>query len=110
VDNVTAQQFEAKLHSNLTEIVRRLKLGEFRFSRLRPVFIPKPNSDKDRMICIPIVRDRLVQRVITQYITSKKMFPIYNSSSFGFIKGRGTRDAIQAVIRLREKYDWCLFF
>jgi RNA-directed DNA polymerase len=108
VDNVTALQFAAKLDPNLAEIARRLKLGEFRFSRLRPVFIPKPNSDKERMICVPIVRDRLVQRVIVQYITSKKLFPIYNSSSFGFIKGSGTRDAIQAAVKLREKYDWCL--
>jgi group II intron reverse transcriptase/maturase len=108
VDNVTAQQFAAKLDPNLAEIARRLKQGDFGFSRLRPVFVPKPNSDKERMICVPVVRDRLVQRVITQYLTSKKLFPIYNSSSFGFIKGRGTREAIQAVVKLREKYDWCL--
>ncbi len=60
------------------------------------------------MICIPTVRDRLVQRVIGQYISAKKLFPIFNSSSFGFIKDRGTREAIEAALKLRERYDWCL--
>jgi group II intron reverse transcriptase/maturase len=108
VDNVHAQQFAAKLDSNLAEIVRLLREGKYGFSRLRPVFVPKPNSDKERMICVPTVRDRLVQRVIGQYLTEKKLFPIYNSSSFGFIKGRGTREAIDAAVKLRGQYDWCL--
>lgn len=108
VDNVTAQQFAAKLESNLSEIARCLKQGKFGFSKLRPVFLPKPNSDKERMVCIPTVRDRLIQRVIAQYITSRKLFPIYNSSSFGFIKGRGTHEAIETVVKLRGKYGWCL--
>jgi RNA-directed DNA polymerase len=108
VDNVSALQFAAKLDSNLAEIVCRLRQGKYGFSKLRPVFVPKPNSDKERMICVPTVRDRLIQRVIVQHLTSKKLFPIYNSSSFGFIKGRGTREAIETAVRLREKYDWCL--
>lgn len=108
VDNVTALQFAAKLDSNLSNIARSLKAGKFGFSKLRAVFIPKPNSDKERMICIPTVQDRLVQRVIVQYLNSKRFFPIYNSSSFGFIAGRGTRDAIHSVVRLRAQYPWCL--
>jgi RNA-directed DNA polymerase len=108
VDNLTALQFAAQLDTNLSDLARLLKQGKFRFSRLRAVFIPKPNSEKERMICIPTVRDRLVQRAILQYITSKRSFPIYNSSSFGFIKDLGTSEAISAVVRLRGKYDWCL--
>lgn len=107
-DRVTAEQFAMKLDPNLARIAHDLRKGTFNFSKLRPVFVPKPNSDKERMICIPTVRDRLVQRVVAQYITSKKLFPIYNSSSYGFIKGRGTREAIEAATRLREKYEWCL--
>jgi RNA-directed DNA polymerase len=107
-DLVTAQQFAANLDSHLSQLARSLQKGTFGFSKLRPVFIPKPNSDKERMICIPTVRDRLVQRVICEYITSKKLFPIYNSSSFGFIKGRGTQEAIKRVVQLRGEYKWCL--
>lgn len=107
-DNSTAQQFASKLDLHLSEITRRVKKGELGFSKLRAVFIPKAGSDKERMICIPTVQDRLVQRVILEYVVSKKLFPIENSSSFGFIKGKGTREAIQRAVELREKYAWCL--
>lgn len=108
VNNVSADQFSAKLDPNLGDIVRRLRNGSYGFSKLRAVFIPKPHSDKERLICIPVVQDRLVQRVISDYLTTQKIFPIYNSSSYGFIKGRGTREAINAVVKLRAKYEWCL--
>jgi group II intron reverse transcriptase/maturase len=108
VDNVSAAQFAQKLDSNLDGLARSLREGKFGFSKLRAVFIPKPDSEKERVICVPTVKDRLVQRVISQYITSKKVFPIYNSSSFGFIKGLGTREAINKVVTLRGKYQWCL--
>jgi len=42
------------------------------------------------------------------YLVEKKKFPIYNSSSYGFIKGRGTQSAIARALLLRSKYDWCL--
>ena len=108
IDKVSSLQFAAKLDSNLSETTRSLKNGTFGFSKLRAVFIPKPNSVKERLICIPTVRDRLIQRVIAEYIISRKIFPIYNSSSFGFIRDVGTKDAVHAVIALRGKYSWCL--
>jgi group II intron reverse transcriptase/maturase len=107
-DNITAEQFLARLDSNLAGIARRIRQGQFGFSTLRPVFVPKPDSDKERIICIPTVCDRLVQRVIAEYVTARRLFPIYNASSFGFIKGLGPRDAIATVIKLRQEYDWCL--
>jgi RNA-directed DNA polymerase len=108
IDRVTAQQFQAKLDTNLNDIVSRLQRGEYGFSKLRTVFIPKPDSDKERVICIPTIRDRLVQRAIATRIGSKKLFPINNASSFGFIKGLGPKSAIDRAIDLRGKYDWCL--
>ena len=40
-----------------------LALGHYKFSNLRPVLLKKRNG-KDRLICIPTVRDRVVQRAI----------------------------------------------
>src|SRR5947199_9511926 len=77
-------------------------------SRLRPVFIRKLNSDKERVICIPTVRDRVVQRAIVHYLDSSKRLPIYNPSSFGFIKGQGTKKAIDKAVELRSLYEWCV--
>jgi RNA-directed DNA polymerase len=108
IDNETAQKFGAKLDNNLSNIVRQLGEGRYGFSKLRVVFIPKQDSDKERVICVPTVRDRLVQRAIVEYVTSRSIFPINNNSSFGFIKGLGPQKAIKRALELRAKYDWCL--
>jgi group II intron reverse transcriptase/maturase len=108
IDHVTAEQFSAKLDSNLEEICLRLRKGNYGFSGLRAVFVPKPNSDKERLICVPTIKDRIVQRAICDYLNSRSSFPIYNASSYGFIAGRGTREAVSSVVKLRSKYDWCL--
>jgi RNA-directed DNA polymerase len=87
---------------------KSLRDGTYGPSRLKAVFIPKPNSDKERLICIPTVRDRVVQRAVVDYLVTNKKLPIYNSSSYGFIKGRGTQAAISRAITLRSTHDWCL--
>src|ERR1700722_2434998 len=107
-DKESARQFGAKLDSNLDHIVHQLREGRYAFSKLHVVFIPKQNSDTERVICIPTVRDRLVQRAIGEYLTSRSVFPINNTSSFGFIKGMGPPSAIERALELREKYNWCL--
>lgn len=108
IDNESAKQFAANLDSNLDHVAKRLHDGSYGFSRLRPVFIEKPGSKKERVICIPTVRDRLVQRTIVKYLASSRRIPIRNSSSFGFIKGLSTADAIARAVELRSVYEWCL--
>jgi RNA-directed DNA polymerase len=105
IDNESAKQFASNLDANLGEIRKRLLTGTYGFSRLRPVFIRKPNSEKERVICIPTVRDRIVQRAIVHYLDSSKKLPIYHPSSFGFIKGQGTKKAIDKAVEL---YEWCV--
>jgi RNA-directed DNA polymerase len=108
IDNITASAFAANLDYNLAILARRLRQGHYGPSALKAVFIPKPNSDKERMICIPTVRDRLVQRAIIAYLDKTKKFPIYHSSSFGFLPRRGTQAAIEAAVDYRQSFDWCL--
>lgn len=108
IDNVTALGFAANLDHNLTVLARRLRQGLYGPSPLRAVFIPKPNSDKERMICIPTITDRVVQRTIAAYLTEQKKLPIYNSSSFGFLRDLGTKAAIDAAVEHRRSHDWCL--
>jgi RNA-directed DNA polymerase len=107
-DYITASGFAANLDDNITKLAARLRRGHYGPSPLKAVFIPKPNSDKERMICIPTVSDRLVQRAIISYLDKNKKFPIYNSSSFGFLRDLGTTAAINAAVAYRQSYDWCL--
>jgi RNA-directed DNA polymerase len=108
IDNISAAGFAANLDHNLAVLARRLQQGHYAPLQLKAAFIPKPNSDKDRMICIPTVCDRLVQRAIVAYLDRTKKFPIYNSSSFGFLRDLGTAAAINAAVAHRQSYDWCL--
>ena len=108
IDNVTALRFAANLDHNLTVLARGLRKGTYGPAPLRAVFIPKPNSDKERMICIPTIPDRVVQRAVVAYLINSEKLPIYNSSSFGFLRERGTRAAINAAMDHRRVYDWCL--
>jgi hypothetical protein len=34
--------------------------------------------------------------------------PIYNASSFGFLRGQGTAKAIARAVELRSVYEWCV--
>src|SRR5579862_1957142 len=63
LDEQSMETFERRRDQNLLELGRRLRNGGFKFSQLEPVFIPKPNG-KERLICVPIIADRVVQRAL----------------------------------------------
>lgn len=110
IDNQSPASFGANLDRSIEKIADEIKRGHFGFSPLKAALIPKADSDKSRLICIPTVRDRLVQKTIVAHLNKTKRLPIYDPFSFGFIPGndRGTKKAIEKVIELRAKYDWCL--
>ncbi|QHP68922.1 hypothetical protein EI171_17595 [Bradyrhizobium sp. LCT2] len=108
IDGITAEQFALRLDERLSILADALRTGKYHPSRLKPVFIPKPNSEKDRLICIPVIRDRVVQKAIVNYLVSTDKLPVENEFSFGFIAGKGTSNAIDRALDLRRKYGWCL--
>ncbi|BCW90536.1 hypothetical protein sos41_37070 [Alphaproteobacteria bacterium SO-S41] len=107
VDHVTSAIFKRNLAANISAIHSEIKSGQFGYAPLRVIRIPKTNNDKFRIICVPTVRDRLVQRSICAYLENKRKFPIYNNSSFGFLKGVSTLKAIEAARSARSRGTWC---
>ncbi len=109
VDEVSARQFKDNVDQNILRISQAAKGGGYNFSRLRPFFIEKKNG-KFRVICVPTVADRLVQRTIVQQITANDRLRLLNEVSYGFVSGneKGVRGAINAAMRLREKHEWVL--
>ncbi|WP_316160165.1 reverse transcriptase domain-containing protein [Bradyrhizobium sp. SZCCHNRI20481] len=108
IDGLTAERFGARIEEQISALSSELRTGTYRPYRLRPVFIPKPDSSKERLICIPAVRDRVVQKAIVSYLVTTEKFPIENEFSFGFVRGRGTLHAIERALELRNRYAWCL--
>jgi RNA-directed DNA polymerase len=108
IDGISAAQFAVRLEANISSLAKSIRNRQYGPSRLKGVAILKPNTTEKRLVCIPIVKDRIVQRTVVRHLVHGKKLPIYNSSSYGFIKGRGTAAAINRALELRSNFDWCL--
>ena len=105
-DGISATSFAARLDPNIAMICERIRDGHFGFSALRPVPIPKPNSDKLRIVCIPTVGDRLVQRVIAAHLTKNNVLKTRNSVSFAFEQEKGVSAALRRCLALRNEHKY----
>src|SRR5947208_2240991 len=64
IDGVTALQFATRLDANITTLAKSIRQGQHGPSPLKGVPIPKAYSTEKRLICIPTIRDRIVQRAV----------------------------------------------
>jgi RNA-directed DNA polymerase len=87
----------------LSEQLRRP--GSYNFSPLRAHLIPK-SPDKERVICIPTVRDRIVQRSISDFLAEGDRCKLANDVSFGFIPNRSVKKAAERARALRASKPW----
>ena len=105
IDSQTALSFAHKLDANIDRLHQELMERRFHFSSLKAAIIPKEGG-KSRVICIPTVRDRLVQRTILAWLVEKKSIP-HQDFVYG-AKGGGVKTAIDRAIQLRETFDYCI--
>jgi RNA-directed DNA polymerase len=108
-DGKSGEEFKANLDENLTKIAKELALGEYRFRDLRCRWIDKKgDTKKQRLICIPTVSDRLVQRAIANILEGSEKLKVFdrlgvkNSVSFGFQENLGVSNAIARALELRN--------
>ena len=111
IDGVTPKQFD----DNLTQWIAQIRaevVDGYTFSALRGVSVPKKDPTKFRIICVPTIQDRVVQRALLRVIEGKATrLRIANDVSFGFVKDtpdtkRGTTAARAAAIRHRQVKPW----
>lgn len=105
VDGVSINDFLRDPKPRLRSIARELRAGSYVFSSLRPHLVLKPTG-KDRLICVPTVDDRVVQRAILNFLDAKYGTWLANPVSYGFIRGRNVEDAAKRACALREKHGW----
>lgn len=105
VDGISINDFAENPKHLLLRLSRRLASGKFNFSELKAVLIKKPNG-KDRLICVPTVEDRIVQRALLDFLAEKYHSKIANDFSYGFIKDRSVKDAAEAACLLRASKPW----
>ncbi len=100
VDGVTIKDFEEKLHENLAVLQDELARRTYFPLPLMKILVAKKNGEP-RTLCIPAVRDRVVQKAVLQLIE-----PIlekeFEDCSFAYRQGRSVK---QGVYKIKAYYD-----
>lgn len=105
IDGDSLVQFSTNLSARVAGISKAISAQRYVFSPLQPFFIPKPGSTKERLICVPTVEDRVVQRAILNFLRGRTPW-LDNGISFGFVPTLGVKDAVQHAIKLRGEFPW----
>jgi RNA-directed DNA polymerase len=96
VDGLTWKEYETNLESKLEDLHARLHQGAYRALPSRRVYIPKPDGQQ-RPLAVAALEDKIVQRAALAVLNV-----IYEEDflgfSYGFRPGRGTHDALDALI------------
>jgi len=105
VDGQSINDFHLDAKGHLVRLSRDIRERKFSFSPLKPYLIPKP-SGKKRLICVPTVRDRIVQGALAGYLGDRYAVKLANNISFGFIKGRSVHMAADVACASRRERSW----
>jgi len=95
VDKETVAQYGMNLDSNISQLVKRLKRGDYRSRLIRRKYIPKGNG-KERPLGIPVVEDRLLQgaaRLLLEAIFEADFQPF----SYGYRPKVGAQKAVKEL-------------
>src|ERR1700728_3367586 len=108
VDGLTWQGYAADLENQLNDLHGRVQRGAYRPLPSRRVYIPKPDG-RQRPLAVAALEDKIVQRAALAVLNA-----IYEEDflgfSYGFRPGRGTHDALDALVVGIEstKVNWIL--
>src|SRR6476469_8657018 len=108
VDGLSWADYEQNLERNLEDLHARIHRGAYRALPSRRVCIPKADG-RQRPLAITALEDKIVQRATVAVLNA-----IYEEDllgfSYGFRPGRGTHDALDALVVGIEstKVNWIL--
>ena len=105
VDEQTILDFHRNPVQNCRTISDDLRNGTFQFLPLIAHLVPKDDG-KNRVICVPTVRDRIVQRSISDYLASGDRCKLNTDVSYGFLPGKSVRHAAVRAKSLRGERNW----
>ncbi|MHC3435928.1 reverse transcriptase domain-containing protein [Delftia lacustris] len=108
-DGTSVNSFRQNLDQHLNFLSKSVLNRSFKFSSLEPFFLPRPGKS-DRLICIPCITDRVLQRSLLNELSPREKAPnwLRNPLSYGFVPGkdRGVKFAVLKSCELRRKYPW----
>lgn len=108
-DGISLAGFEANLAGQCLALKEEVENGEYWAWPLRRVVIEKsPGSKETRTLCVPAVRDRVLQTAVA-FALEPILEPEFEDCSFAYRRGRGVRLAVERIHSLlSEGYSWIL--
>jgi group II intron reverse transcriptase/maturase len=108
-DGVTLAGFQGICPGALDQLADEVLAESYVAWPLREVAIEKtPGSLERRILCVPAVRDRVLQTAAAATL-DRLLEPEWEDSSFAYRRGRGVRQAVERVHALfHEGYRWVL--
>ena len=107
IDGQSLGEFEEQLDEQLDRLHEELKGDTYAAQPVRQHLIPKAGQPgKFRALGIPTIYDRVCQQAILNRLEA--IFePVFDDASFGYRRGRSTRDALRKIWReLEQGYEW----
>lgn len=104
VDGQNLRDFETRLRENIAELHHELADGKYEPKAVVKVLVPKASGGR-RPLGILTIRDRIIQRAVSDVLTPLYE-PKFSDCSYAFRQGRSVRDAVGAIVRLREAGNW----
>jgi group II intron reverse transcriptase/maturase len=107
VDGQNLEAFEAQLNQQLERLHRELKEDTYQPLPVRQHPIPKRDKPGEyRMLGIPTIYDRVCQQALLNRL--EPIFePIFDDASFGYRRGRSTKDALRKVWKeIQSGSEW----
>src|SRR5499433_2237180 len=97
IDGQNLEAFETQLSQQLDRLYQELKEDTYQPLPVRQQPIPKRDKpDEVRMLGIPAIYDRVCQQALLNRL--EPIFePIFDDASFGYRRGRSTKDALRKV-------------
>ena len=95
VDEVTAEEYEKNLETNLSSLLERMKSGTYKAPPIKRVYIPKTDGSQ-RPIGIPSLEDKIGQRAILM-ILECVYEQEFKECSYGFRPGRSAHQALDCI-------------
>jgi len=105
IDALSVTYIENNKQEIFKDISDRIRSGTYKFSPLKPHFLPKPDG-KERLICVPTVQDRLVQRALLKYLSGQRKYCMRNKVSFGFLPGSKVSETLIHAQHKRQSLSW----
>jgi len=108
VDHVSVAVWGRDWEARLLALAADVRAGRYRPAELRERHVPKPRGRGKRLLRIPTVTDRVLQRAVLQ-VAQPLLEPRFLPCSFGYRPRRGVADAVRAITHLRRQgYLWVL--